>query len=66
MSSEADVKKARDQVLEEIRRLDHVRDTPAVRLLKHERRVADRKTLTMPTVGDYLDGSTPASWLLRS
>ncbi|WP_244144933.1 hypothetical protein [Paraburkholderia tuberum] len=63
MTCEADVKKARDQVLEEIRRLDHVSDTPAARVLKHERRTADRKMLAMPTVGDYLDGDYRTYWL---
>ncbi|MFM0224138.1 tyrosine-type recombinase/integrase [Paraburkholderia dipogonis] len=63
MASEADVKKAREQVLEEIRRLDHIRDTPALRVLKHERRLADRKSNAMPTVGEFLDGDYREYWL---
>lgn len=63
MADEADVKAARAKVLQELKRTDHIRDTPAVRVAKHERRVTDRKTLTMPTVGEYLDGEYRTYWL---
>jgi site-specific recombinase XerD len=63
MADEADVAEARVKVLQEIRRVDHVRDTPAVRVQKHERRVADRNTLGMPTLGEYLDGDYRTYWL---
>jgi hypothetical protein len=43
-----DAERARERVLEEIRRIDLSTDTPAVRVLKHGRRVADKKTLDMP------------------
>jgi hypothetical protein len=43
-----DAERARERVLEEIRRIDLSTDTPAVRVLKHGRRVADKKTLNMP------------------
>jgi integrase len=63
MSHESDVKQARAKILEELKRTDHIRDTPAVRVAKHERRATDRKTLTMPTVGEYLDGDYRTYWL---
>jgi integrase len=58
-----DAKRARELVLEQIRRTDLTTDTQAVRVLKHERRVADKKTLGMPTVGEYLDGDYRTFWL---
>jgi hypothetical protein len=44
-------KPAFELVLEQIRCTYLSTDSPAVRVLKHERRVADQKTLDMPTVG---------------
>ncbi|CAE6858901.1 hypothetical protein R75461_07877 [Paraburkholderia nemoris] len=58
-----DAKRARELVLEQIRRTDLSTDTQAVRVLKHERRVADRKALAMPTVVEYLDGDYRTYWL---
>ncbi len=58
-----DAKRARELVLEQIKRTDLSTDTQAVRVLKHDRRVADRKTLDMPTLGEYLDGDYRTYWL---
>lgn len=66
VSEGMDAKRARQTVLEQIRRTDLRSDTPAVRVLKHERRVADRKTNAMPTVSQYLDGDYRTYWLGRT
>lgn len=52
-----DAKQARDLVLEEIKRRDHAGDTPAVRVIKHARRVQDQQVITTPTLAGYLDGA---------
>ncbi|OYD64812.1 UNVERIFIED_ORG: site-specific recombinase XerD [Burkholderia sp. CF145] len=46
-----------------ISRTDHKADTMPARVAKHERRVADRKNVEMPIVGDYLDGDYRTFWL---
>ncbi|APA88519.1 site-specific integrase [Paraburkholderia sprentiae WSM5005] len=42
---------------------DHKADTPAARVAKHQKRVADAKHCAMPTVGQYLDGDYRTYWL---
>lgn len=57
------IDEAREAVREFISRTDHKADTLPTRVAKHERRVADKKNVSMPTVGDYLDGEYKRYWL---
>lgn len=56
------VDEARDAVRAFISRTDHKADTMPARVAKHERRVADTKNVSMPTVGGYLDGDYATYW----
>ncbi|ADG17055.1 integrase family protein [Paraburkholderia atlantica] len=57
------VEQARAAAKAFIGRTDHKTDTMSTRVAKHERRTADAKLVTMPTVGQYLDGDYRTFWL---
>ncbi|MEM5451536.1 tyrosine-type recombinase/integrase [Paraburkholderia guartelaensis] len=56
------VEEARAAAKAFITRTDHASDTPATRVAKHERRMADAKHCAMPTVGQYLDADYAVYW----
>ena len=57
------IEQAREAVVAFISRADHKLDPMPTRVAKHQRRVADAKIVSMPTVGDYLDGPYRTFWL---
>jgi len=57
------IEQAREAVVAFIARADHRSDSMPARVAKHQRRVADAKIVSMPTVGDYLDGPYRTFWL---